>query len=132
MPLVTLGAGELRALLGHVNRWLANLRRASDARRAESVAALRDVIVAARRTSAYLRMREGAASPEVEQALSETWTRLSFRLKDLGLDALAKRCDVSGRHWADPEALDPDFLEKADVGLASMERCARLLLKQQS
>jgi hypothetical protein len=130
VSLSTLGAVEVRALLGHVARWLANLRRAGDARKRESVAALRDVIVAVRRTSAYLRTRGDAPSLEVEQALSETWTRLGFRLRDLGVEALAKRCDVSGRHWADPASLDADFLEKADVSLASIERLALLLLQE--
>lgn len=130
MSLSTLGAAEFRALFGHLARWLANLRRASDARKRESVEALRDVIVAVRRTAAYLRTRDEAPSLAAEQALSETWTRLAFRLRDLGLAALAKRCDVSGRHWADPSSLDADFLEKADVSLASIERLALLLLRE--
>lgn len=130
MVLSGMGAAELRALLGHLARWLANLRRAGDARKRESVEALRDVIVASRRTAAYLRSRDHAPSVEAEQALSETWTRLAFRLRDLGVEALAKRCDVSGRHWADPTALDADFLDKADVSLTSIERLARRLLEE--
>ena len=124
-----LSGTELRSLLTHVLRWLANLRRAGAARRRESIAALREVILVARSTQVYLRSRDGAPSVTAEQALSERWTELGFRLRDLRLGALAKRCDVSGRHWADPTALDADFLQRADVSLESMERLARRMLE---
>ena len=41
---------------------------------------------------------------------------------------LAKRCDINGRYWADPEQFDADFLRRADIGLARMEQLARQLL----
>jgi hypothetical protein len=56
------------------------------------------------------------------------WTELGFRLRDLELTRLAKRCDINGRYWADPEQFDADFLRRADIGLARMEQLARQLL----
>lgn len=58
------------------------------------------------------------------------WSELGFRLKDLGLGALAKRCDISGRYWADPTQFDSEFLQRADVGLERMEQLARQLLAE--
>ena len=58
------------------------------------------------------------------------WTELGFRLTDLGLDKLAKRCDISGRYWADPQRFDDDFLARADVGLERMEQLARHLIAE--
>ncbi len=123
---------SLWELFRHLKRWLTNLRRAGAVRRSQSIGALRAVIVAARQTQTYVRQldQQGQADHEREAALSETWTELGFRLKDLGLDRLAKRCDIKGRYWADPRQFDPDFLRKADVGLARMEQLARQLVSE--
>ena len=106
---------SLWELIRHLKRWLTNLRRAGEARRSQSIDALRAVIV---------------ADHDREAALSETWTELGFRLQDLGLRQLAKRCDIKGRYWADPEQFDPDFLNKADVGLSRMEQLARQMVAE--
>jgi hypothetical protein len=58
------------------------------------------------------------------------WTELGFRLRDLDLARLAKRCEINGRYWADPEQFDDDFLRKADAGLARMEQLARQLISR--
>jgi len=58
------------------------------------------------------------------------WTELGFRLGDLELTSLAKRCDISGRYWADPDQFEEDFLRKADIGLARMEQLARQMIAQ--
>jgi len=122
----------LWTLLRHLRQWLANLRRAGEARRRESVAALRAVIVAARGTRVYLRelADNGRRNHAREAELVETWTRLGFVLRDLGLGKLAKRCDLSGRYWSDPAQFDDDFLERADIGLERMERMARQLVAE--
>lgn len=119
-------------LFKHLGRWLANLRRAGDQRKRESVDALRSVIVAARNTAAYIRRLDdtGKASHATEAKLSEQWTRLGFQLKDLGLTKLAKRCDISGRYWSNPDQFDAHFLEKADVSLERMEQLARQLVAE--
>lgn len=121
---------SLWALVRHAGRWLANLRRAGTARVAESKQALRGVILAARRTRAYLRQVEatGKADHRQEGELSALWSDLGFALSDLGLSKLAKRCEISGRYWADPATFDTVFLDKADVGLERMERLAMELL----
>jgi len=121
---------NLWMLIRHLKQWLANLRRAGLERKQQSIKALRAVIVAARRTRTYLRKRKhNAALDHSEEArLSEIWTRLGFDLRDLGLGKLAKRCDISGRYWADPGQFDDDFLDKADIGLARMEQLARQTL----
>jgi hypothetical protein len=58
------------------------------------------------------------------------WTELGFRLNDLKLTKLAKRCDIKGRYWADPARYDSNFLEKADVGLERMEQLARQMISK--
>ncbi len=117
-------------LLKHLRQWLTNLRRASHERKQESVAALRAVIVAARQTQVYLRQLRDDGKPDhhKEEALTKLWTTLGFRLADLKLTKLSKRCDITGRYWADPSRFDNDFLEKADIGLDRMEKLALLLV----
>ena len=121
---------SLWALIRHGGRWLGNLRRAGALRVAESRTALRGVIVAARRTRAYLRSVEetGEKNHAREGELSALWSELGFALEDLGLSKLAKRCDITGRYWSDPNTFDEAFLAKADVGLERMERLALELL----
>jgi hypothetical protein len=121
---------SLWALIRHAGTWLGNLRRAGKARQGESKTALRGVVVAARRTRAYLRSVEetGRKDHDGEAALSALWSELGFALQDLGLSKLAKRCDITGRYWSDPSTFDEAFLEKADVGLERMERIALGLL----
>ena len=118
---------NLWALIRHLKQWLTNLQRAGIERKRESVKALRAVILAARKTRTYLRkLKTGAPADHAQEAqLSEIWTRLGFDLKDLGLGKLAKRCDITGRYWADPGQFDREFLDRADIGLARMEQLAR-------
>ena len=122
--------GLLRELFRHLRAWLANLQRASAARKRESLAALRAVVMAARHTQVYLRRlrQDGGQDHATEANLAGMWTDLGFRLQDLGLTKLAKRCDINGRYWADPEQFDDAFLREADAGLQRMERLARQLL----
>lgn len=129
--MLTLSAVELKTLLTHVVRWLANLGRANDVRKQASVTAVRDVILVARRTATYLRHVEQTGQQDVkqEQDLAERWTKLGFSMQDLGLAKLAKRCDIRGRAWADPSQFTPEFLEKADISLESIERLATLAIK---
>ena len=117
-------------LIRHLKRWLTNLRRAGTDRKKESTDALRAVILASRNTAVYVRRLKdtGKQDHQQEALLSEMWTALGFRLSDLGLPALAKRCDLKGRYWSDPGQFDSDFLDKADVGLEKMERLARQLV----
>ena len=70
-----------------------------DAAKRESIEALRAVIVAARQTQAYVRRLEdtGRQDHAEEARLAELWTELGFRLGDLKLDRLAKRCDIRCR-----------------------------------
>jgi len=123
---------SLWLLIRHLKQWLTNLRRAGLERKRESIRALRAVIVAARKARIYLRKRKASKKPDhaEEARLSETWTQLGFDLQDLGLGKLAKRCDISGRYWADPEQFDREFLDKADIDLARMEQLARQTLAE--
>lgn len=122
---------SLWELVKHAGSWVANLKRAKNARKKESIAALRKVVVAAQRTSVYMRqLRDmGARSYKTEEELATLWTELSFALDDLGVEKLAKRCRIKGRHWADPEKMDKAYLEKADVGLERMEQLAIEVLR---
>ena len=121
---------SLWTLFRHLGSWLGNLSRARQQRKRESIEALRAVVVAARHTQAYLRQLDdtGEQNHATEANLAGLWTELGFRLSDLGLTKLAKRCDIRGRYWADPDILDADFLQRADIGLERMEQLARQLL----
>ena len=123
---------SLWALFKHLGSWLGNLSRARQQRKRESIEALRAVVIAARHTQAYLRQLEdsGQQNHATEANLAGLWTELGFRLTDLGLTKLAKRCDIRGRYWADPNILDADFLQRADIGLERMEQLARQLLAE--
>jgi hypothetical protein len=123
---------SLWELVKHLKQWLVNLRKAGDARKRESVEALRAVIVAARHTSVYVqRLNEPGQQDHAEEArLTAMWTGLSFMLADLKLFKLAKRCDIEGRYWANPAQFDAGFLEKADVGLDRMEQLARQMVAE--
>ena len=123
---------SLWALIKHLGQWLTNLRRAGNERKRQSIEALRAVIVAARQTRAYLRkLRDTAKQDHAQEAkLAQQWTDLGFVLNDLGLGRLAKRCDITGRYWADPQQFEREFLDKADVGLARMEQLARQMVAE--
>lgn len=123
---------SLWELVRHLQQWLVNLRRAGDTRKEQSVSALRSVIVASRQTSVYIRqLRDNSSASHSEEArLAALWSNLGFQLEDLGLTRLAKRCDIKGRYWADPNQFDEAFLDKADVGLERMEQLARQMLAQ--
>jgi hypothetical protein len=121
---------SLWQLFRHLSQWIGNLSRAKQQRQRESIEALRAVVVAARHTQAYLRQLDdtGQQDHATEAQLATLWTELGFRLSDLGLSKLAKRCDIRGRYWANPDTLDKDFLKRADIGLERMEQMARQLL----
>ena len=123
---------SLWELIKHLKQWLTNLNRASNERQRQSIEALRAVVIAARHTQAYVRLLNDTLNQDhaQEAKLSEMWTELGFRLTDLGLSKLAKRCDIKGRYWADPDCYDNEFLQKADVGLERMEQLARQMLAQ--
>jgi hypothetical protein len=114
----------------HVRSWLANLNRAGLHRKQQSKQALQNVILAARETAVYLRQLKDTGRPEhaTESHLATLWTRLGFELDDLGLSKLAKRCHISGRHWARPDFYDAAFLKQADISLQSMETLASQIL----
>ncbi len=123
---------SLWELFKHLRHWLGNLSRAGNERKRQSIEALRAVVVAARHTQPYIRQLEDGTGQDhaVEAQLAEIWTELGFRLSDLGLQKLAKRCDIKGRYWADPERYNSEFLQKADVGLERLEQLARQMLAE--
>lgn len=122
--------GLLWDIFKHIRRWLANLNRAGQQRKQQSVNALRQVILTARETSVYLRQisETGQADHKTEAELARLWTQLGFELDDLGLNNLAKRCHISGKHWSDPDFYSAQFLDKADISLESMESLAKHIL----
>lgn len=119
-------------LFSHLIKWLSNLRRARQKRKQESIAALRDVIKVIRRTTVYLRgaQQNNRRSDQEELELSLQWTELGFKLEDLGLTKLAKRCEIRGAQWADPSRYDEEFIRKADVSLESIEKLAWTTLNE--
>lgn len=128
----TITAGLLWEILKHARSWLANLDRAGKERKEQSVRAVRDVITASRETAVYIRqMKEtGNRCHDTEARLSVLWTELGFALQDIGINKLAKRCQIKGKHWANPNHYDQDFLQKADISLDKMEKLANEILIQ--
>lgn len=122
---------SLWELVKHTSRWIVNLQRAKEARKKESIDALRQVVVAARKTAVYMRQLEqtGKQSHQTEAELAVLWTELGFTLEDLGIDKLAKRCRIKGRQWQDPATMDKQYLTRADVSLVRMEQLASELLR---
>ena len=57
------------------------------------------------------------------------WTNLGFKLDELKLASLARKCQISGKHWSDPEHYSQEFLHKADVSLESIEKLALSLCR---
>lgn len=123
---------SLWELVKHSGSWVANLKRAKDARKKESIDALRRVVIAARKTSVYMRQLEetGEKSHQSEAELSVLWTELGFALEDLDIRKLAKRCRIKGKHWEHPGKMDKDYLKKADVSLVRMEQIANEVLRE--
>lgn len=127
-----LGSVSIWEILKHVRSWLANLDRAGKERKQQSIQALREVVIASRETAVYIRQMQdtGARNHETEAHLSVLWTNLGFELQDIGIDKLAKRCQIKGKEWANPDHYDDDFLKKADVSLERMEKLANEILSQ--
>ena len=119
-------------LFTHLKKWAINLRRANLSRKAESTEALKDVVRAVRKTAVYLRQikRRGERAEEKEEELSLLWTNLGFKLDELKLASLARKCQISGKHWSDPAHYSQEFLQKADVSLESIEKLALSLLQE--
>lgn len=129
-----LGSELIWEIFKHTKSWLSNLGRASGLRKKQSVKALRGVIKASRETAVYVRQLQetGIQNHETEARLALSWTDLGFELQDIGITKLAKRCQIKGKHWANPNQYDDDFLQKADVSLERMEKMAHeILLKNQ-
>ncbi|MGJ8618715.1 MAG: hypothetical protein ACSHWN_00145 [Methylophilaceae bacterium] len=119
-------------LIKNASQWLVNLRRASKTRQKESVNALRQVVLVARKTAVYVRQLDDTQQRHypTEVELATLWTELSFALEDLKVTKLAKRCSINGKQWADPKSMDTAFLEKADAGLERVEQLASHLLAE--
>ncbi|MEQ1599472.1 MAG: hypothetical protein ABL880_08935 [Methylotenera sp.] len=125
-----LGSVSIWEILKHVRSWLANLDRASQKRKQQSTHALREVVKAARETAVYMRQvhETGSKNHDTEARLSVLWTDLGYALQDIGIEKLAKRCQITGKHWANPSHYDDEFLKKADVSLERMEKLANEIL----
>lgn len=132
--MATIADNFLYQSIRHCSNWLVNLARARVQRKEESTNALRKVVTASRETAVYLRQMQETQKRvyKVERDLTVLWTDLGYALEDLGLSKLAKRCQVTGKHWSDPDYYEEAFLEKADVGLEKMERMAKDLLSSLS
>lgn len=123
-PIVVVKNGA--ALAGHIAKWLANLNRAKEDRKRQSLLAVNKVVVLVRKTMVYSRaLKQGSKDFNVESNLATEWSELAFELSNLKLDALAKKCDLKGRYWADPEGFSKDFLFEADISFQTVDRLAR-------
>lgn len=132
-----LSASDWLQLIRHVKQWLANLSRAGTQRKRASKQALRAVVLAVRETEAYVTdLTDGhPPSRQRERDIAILWARLAFELEDLGIDRLAKVCQIKGKYWATRKkdgssAYTDDFLRKAGTRLSDIERAASLELRR--
>lgn len=127
---MTLSPEDLWKLLKHVKTWLINLERASETRKKESVDALRAVLNAVRETESYLRrLRSEGRDQNKEDVLSTLWTELSYKLNDLGLEKLEKKCFMKGKYWADRDKYSDEYFEKYGISLELIEHIVKKHLK---
>lgn len=128
MALDPITSSTAKTVATHAAKWLHNLWRASEDRQKESMRAIDKVIPALRMTSAYCRgLDKGIVNPTTEGEIAAKWSELANELEALGLKALAKKCDVKGRYWANPDQFAPGFLEQADISFEAVEKLARNL-----
>ncbi|CAG0988167.1 hypothetical protein ANRL3_02584 [Anaerolineae bacterium] len=121
-----LPATSAASLIKYLIQWLRSLSKASDKRKIDCMQAVEAVIIGVRKTERYCRERDqGKVNPDTEAQLAVMWTELGFQLEALGVKKLAKRCDVKGQYWASPQKFSEEWWDKADIGLASVERLAR-------
>ncbi len=127
---MTLSPENLWDLLKHVKSWLINLERAGDARKKESVEALRSVLSAVRETESYLRrLRLEGRDQNKEDQLSILWTELSYKLHDLGLEKLEKKCFMKGKYWSDRDKYSDKDFDKYGISLELIEHIVKKQLK---
>ncbi|XOV77593.1 MAG: hypothetical protein ACFHVJ_11595 [Aestuariibacter sp.] len=135
--MIELTTKEWISLASHIKKWITNLKRAKTQRKNQSKKALRDVIKASQQTTIYLRMiREtGDKSLDREAELAMLWTDLSFELEDINLLALAQKCRLKGKYWADPEKITSQSTANNQLQIVSsklddVEKNASALLKE--
>ncbi len=120
-----------KGLATHLLKWLTNLSRAKRDRQVQSIKAVNKVVSLIRKTTAYLRgLRVGKQDFGLEAALAEGWSDLAHELAELKLDALAKKCDITGRYWADSNQFTLEFMAQADISFKTVEKMARDLVIQ--
>lgn len=120
-----------KEIADHVGKWLVNLKRAGEERQLQSLRAVNKVVSLVRKTMAYSRgLKAGKQDFNTEADLAAEWSELSFELAQLKLHALAKKCDLMSRYWANPEQFSPAFLAEADISFETVERLARDLTIQ--
>lgn len=115
-----------KAVATHVLKWLTNLNRAKKERKHQSLKAVNKAVSLIRKTTAYSRgLRKGRQDFGLEAALAEDWSDLAYELTSLKLIGLAKKCDITGRYWADSTQFTHEFIMQADIGFQAIEKLAR-------
>ena len=128
--MTTLSPDNLWDLFKHVKSWLINLERASEKRKKESIEALRAVLSAVRETESYMRrLKTKGRDHAIEDRLSALWTELSYKLSDIGLEKLAKKCYMKGKYWANREKYSDDYFDKYGISLELIEHIVKKHLK---
>lgn len=123
-PILSLSTAK--DIAGHLAKWLVNLGRAKEKRKHESLRAVDKVVSLTRRSMVYGRaLKAGHRDFKIEADLAASWSDLAGTLRELKLEALAKKCDLLSRHTADPEQFSAQFLADADLSFASIEALAR-------
>lgn len=122
---------ELWPVIINLKKWIANLKRAKDARKKESIDALRQLILTVRTTNVYIKtIPSNKRNYEKENELSMEWTKLGFELKDLGIEKASKKCEEYGKYWSRVMLLDELTINKIQDGMTVLELEANLIINE--
>ncbi len=93
----------------------------------EALTAIRKAVT---RTDAYIKARHAnkPADPEREAELSELWHLAAIPLQHFDED-LARRCNLKGTYWSNPDEWPSDLVNEARIGLSLIDKQAEHLLK---
>lgn len=121
---------SMATTLVFLTRWLTSLQSAKAERKQESVAALRQMVIAVGDTGKFLaELRESRkGDARIEARLAREWTKLSHLMGNIGNAGLAKRCRVKGGLWADSSTLPVDYIEKTKQELLAVEKLLEQVL----
>jgi hypothetical protein len=122
-------AGALLALLADLRKWIQQARARKQLRDERGQRAVEAILRAVNETTVYIaaQARGDRVSRNREAELSRNWTSAAAALHGID-DDLARRCEMKGAFWANPESWSQDDLTKARILLKQVSDDAHKLL----